>query len=104
MRDSVLFYRSFFDALRNIPDADRLRVYDAIMEYSMYDVEPNLDGTSLAVFLLVKPQIDANNKRYEFQSTLPRRERHLDGETIIRAIQISIHAPTKGATPECIWY
>lgn len=64
MRDSVLFYRSFFDALRNIPDADRLRVYDAIMEYSMYDVNPDLDGTSLAVFLLVKPQIDANNKRY----------------------------------------
>lgn len=64
MRDSVLFYRSFYDALKNIPDDDRLRVYDAIMEYSMYDVEPDLDGTSLAVFLLVKPQIDANNKRY----------------------------------------
>lgn len=64
MRDSVLFYRSFYDALRNIPDDERLRVYDAIMEYSMYDVEPDLDGTSLAVFLLVKPQIDANNKRY----------------------------------------
>lgn len=30
----------------------------------MYDVEPDLDGTALAVFLLVKPQIDANNKRY----------------------------------------
>lgn len=64
MRDSVLFYRSFYDALKNIPDAERLRVYDAIMEYSMYDVDPDLDSTSLAVFLLIKPQIDANNKRY----------------------------------------
>lgn len=64
MRDSVLFYRSFYDAIKNIPDAERLRVYDSIMQYSMYDVEPDLDGISLAVFLLVKPQIDANNKRY----------------------------------------
>ena len=65
MRDSVLFYRSFYDALKNIPDEERLKVYDAIMEYSMYDNETDLDGVAYAVFLLAKPQIDANNRRYE---------------------------------------
>lgn len=65
MRDSVLFYRSFYDALKNIPDGDRLKVYDAIMEYSMYDNETDLEGVAYAVFLLAKPQIDANNRRYE---------------------------------------
>ena len=65
MRDSVLFYRSFYDALKNIPDEERLKVYDAIMEYSMYDNETALEGVAYAVFLLAKPQIDANNKRYE---------------------------------------
>ena len=65
MRDSVLFYRSFYDALKNIPDEERLKVYDAIMEYSMYDNETDLEGVAYAVFLLAKPQIDANNKRYE---------------------------------------
>lgn len=64
MRDSVLFYRSFYDALKNISPEDRLKVYDSIMEYSMYDAEPDLDGVALAIFLLAKPQIDANNKRY----------------------------------------
>lgn len=64
MRDSVLFYRSFYDALKNIPPDERLKVYDSIMEYSMYDNEPTLDGVALAIFLLAKPQIDANNKRY----------------------------------------
>lgn len=64
MRDSVLFYRSFYESMKNIPDDDRLKVYDAIMEYSMNDIDPVLDGVSLAIFLLVKPQIDANNKRY----------------------------------------
>lgn len=65
MRDSVLFYRSFYDALKNIPDEERLKVYDAIMEYSMYDNETALEGVAYAVFLLAKPQIDANNRRYE---------------------------------------
>lgn len=65
MRDSVLFYRSFYDALKNIPPDERLKVYDAIMEYGMYDHDPDLDGVALAIFLLAKPQIDANNKRYE---------------------------------------
>ena len=36
MRDSVLFYRSFYDALKNIPSDERLKVYDAFMEYGMY--------------------------------------------------------------------
>ena len=65
MRDSVVFYRSFYDAIKNIPEADQLKVYTAIMEYAMNDVQPEIDGISLAIFLLVKPQIDANNKRYE---------------------------------------
>lgn len=65
MRDSVLFYRSFYDALKNIPSDERLKVYDSIMEYGMYDRDPELDGVALAIFLLAKPQIDANNKRYE---------------------------------------
>ena len=65
MRDSVVFYRSFYDAIKNIPDADQLKVYTAIMEYAMNDVQPEIDGIALAIFLLVKPQIDANNKRYE---------------------------------------
>ena len=61
MRDSVLFYRSFYDALKNIPSDERLKVYDSIMEYGMYDRDPELDGVALAIFLLAKPQIDANN-------------------------------------------
>lgn len=65
MRDSVVFYRSFYDAIKNIPETDQLKAYTAIMEYAMNDVQPEIDGIALAIFLLVKPQIDANNKRYE---------------------------------------
>ena len=65
LRDSVVFYRSFYDAIKNIPETDQLKAYTAIMEYAMNDVQPEIDGIALAIFLLVKPQIDANNKRYE---------------------------------------
>ena len=31
----------------------------------MNDIQPEIEGIALAIFLLVKPQIDANNKRYQ---------------------------------------
>lgn len=65
MRDSVVFYRSFYDSIKNIPEEDQLKVYKAIMEYAMNDIQPEIEGIALAIFLLVKPQIDANNKRYQ---------------------------------------
>ncbi len=65
MRDSVVFYRSFYDSIKNIPEEDQLKVYTAIMEYAMNDIQPEIEGIALAIFLLVKPQIDANNKRYQ---------------------------------------
>ena len=38
------------------------------------------------------------NLQGEFQSTLPRGERHLLSDAPIALIEISIHAPTRGAT------
>lgn len=64
MRDSVVFYRSFYDAIKNIPKDNQLEVYNAIMDYSMYGVDPDITGIALALFLAFKPQIDANNERY----------------------------------------
>ena len=41
---------------------------------------------------------DVDGHYCEFQSTLPRRERHQAGRTSDEAFRISIHAPAKGAT------
>ena len=65
MRDSVLIYRSFVDAIALLPEDEQLKAYKAIVEYGIYDKEPELDGVAGAVFMLAKPQIDANNRRYE---------------------------------------
>ena len=48
-----------------LPDEDQLKAYRAIIRYGLYGEEPNVDGVAGAVYLLAKPQIDANNRRYE---------------------------------------
>lgn len=62
-RDGMIFYKSFQEALKNLPADIRLECYDAIFSYGLDGEEPELTGVSAAIFALVKPQIDANNKR-----------------------------------------
>lgn len=65
MRDSIVFYRSFYEAIKEIPLEEQGVVYNAIYGYALDGIEPELSGIAKAIFLLVKPQIDANNSRYE---------------------------------------
>lgn len=65
MRDSVVFYRSFWEAIKWLPDEDKLKTLTAIIEYGLDEIEPKADGVAAAMFLMAKPQIDANNKRYQ---------------------------------------
>ena len=65
MRDSSIFYRSFYEAIKSLPESNQLEVYNAIFEYSFNFVEIELAGLSNTIFKLIKPQLEANNKRYE---------------------------------------
>ena len=65
-RDSFVFYRSFYGALKAIDNnEDKIKFVTAMCEYAIEGNEVELDGMMKAMFLLVKPQIDANNKKYE---------------------------------------
>lgn len=64
MRDSFVFYRSFFEGVKELDPEAQLKVYNAIFELALNDEQADLSGASKAVFLLIKPQIEANNKRY----------------------------------------
>jgi hypothetical protein len=65
MRDSTIFYRSFYEALKELPLTNQGEVYNAIFEYSFNDNLVNLAGLSKTIFTLIKPQLDANNKKYQ---------------------------------------
>lgn len=64
-RDSFIFYRSFYEAIKEIPEDAQLQVYKAISIYALEQEEIELTGISKAIFSLVKPQLDANYKKYE---------------------------------------
>lgn len=65
MRESMIFYGSFYEAISCLPDAEQIALYRAIMEYGLKGKEPELSGAALGMFLLMKPQIEANNRRFE---------------------------------------
>ena len=65
MRDSFIFYRSFFESFEGLSKKDRLILFEAVCNYALNDIEPELNGIPLAIFKLLKPQLDANIRRYE---------------------------------------
>ena len=65
MTDSFVFYRSFQECLEHVDDAAYRRIMTAITTYALNDETPSLQGLELAVFIAIKPQIDANIKRRE---------------------------------------
>ena len=65
MRDSFIFYRSFYEAISDLDDMQQLEIYKAVANFSLNFTEPNLLGVTATIFKLIKPQLEANNKRYE---------------------------------------
>jgi hypothetical protein len=63
-RDSVIFYKSFHDAITRLPEEEQLAAYKAVFDYA-FNGKESTDGLASAILLMAKPQIDANNKRYE---------------------------------------
>ena len=64
MRDNMIFYRSFAEAARNVPDEDRLAFYDALFDYAFNGEEPeDVTGVAMALFTIAKANIDANNRK-----------------------------------------
>ena len=64
-KDSFVFYRSFYNAIKKLKKKDQLTVYSYICEYVFDQKTGSLEGVPAAIFDLIKPQIDANFRRYE---------------------------------------
>ncbi len=64
-RDSFIFYRSFYEAIRDLPRDIRLEVYTALMEYALYGRLPEgMKPFAKGLFALMKPVIDTNTVRF----------------------------------------
>lgn len=63
-RDSFIFYRSYFEATKPLSQDQKAQLYDAICLYSLEQESIDLDPICTAMFSLIKPQIEANYKRF----------------------------------------
>ncbi len=65
-RESFVFYRSYYIAIKKLPRSRQYEIYAALAQYALEGVEPQeLNPISQGFFFAFKPQIDANNKKFE---------------------------------------
>lgn len=62
-RAQFTFYRSYYDAIRDLPKKDQTAVLLAICAYALDNEEPKLSGTANAIFTLVRPTLDAGRRK-----------------------------------------
>ena len=64
-RESMVFYRSFMEATDSLEADQYKKVIQMVLHYAMNGEVPEEKGIEYSLFALMKPQIDANNRRYE---------------------------------------
>lgn len=66
MRDSFIFYRHYYEALKDLPRDIQGEIYTAIMEYGLYGNETdNLKPIASSIFKLIKPNLESDYRRFE---------------------------------------
>lgn len=63
-RESFIFYKSFYESIKELDPLDQVQIYDAIFKYQFEAEEIELKGICKSIFTLIIPQLEANNKRY----------------------------------------
>jgi len=63
-KKGFIFYKSFHEAIKELPNKQQLELYQAIFEYSFEEKEKKLEGISKTIFTLIKPQLEANHKKF----------------------------------------
>ena len=65
MRESMIIYRSFYDAIKELEPTHQAEVWKAVFGYGLNKKDINLKGLPATIFTLIKPQLDANIRKYE---------------------------------------
>ena len=64
-RKSFIFFRSYADALEELPDESYVRIMKAISHFALDGEEPKLEGLEKSFFLAIKPVLLNSVKKYE---------------------------------------
>jgi len=61
----MIIYRSFYEAIKELPAEDAAMVWNAVFDYGLNGNTQQLSGIALTIFTLIKPQLDANIRKFE---------------------------------------
>jgi hypothetical protein len=64
-RGQFTFYRSYYEAIKQLPKKEQANVLLAICAYALDEETTKLTGTAAAIFMLVKPTLDASKRKAE---------------------------------------
>ena len=64
-RKGCIFYKSFYDSIKELDMQDQVKIYNAIFQYQFENKEVELNGIAKSIFTLILPQLEANNTKYE---------------------------------------
>jgi len=65
IRDSFIFYRSFYQSAKKLPKEDKAELFDAICAYALDGELIELSVVPEAIFTVIKPNLDANRRKWE---------------------------------------
>lgn len=64
MKQSLIFYKDWYDVLQDLPDEERLKAYDAVMQYAFEDKVPTNKFVKVTTALM-RTTIDRDNNKYD---------------------------------------
>lgn len=64
-RESMVFYKSFFEAIDSLPEEEQAKCYRAVINYGLTGEEPEKGTLGYTMWLAFRKQIDVNQKRFE---------------------------------------
>jgi hypothetical protein len=65
IRDSFIFYRSFYQSAKKLPKEDKAELFDAICSYALDGELVEMSVVPEAIFTVIKPNLDANRRKWE---------------------------------------
>ena len=67
-RDTSIFYKNHYETILKLPAVKQLLIFKAVFDYAFYGKLTEFNEEDFAcgiIFDLIKPQIDANNRKYQ---------------------------------------
>ena len=90
VRESMVFYRGWAEGIEDLDEKDQLEAFWNLIRYGLDGTEPTNKGPARSVFRVAKPQIDANNARYQNSLKGGRRSNQMQPGDNISSIEESL--------------